>query len=54
MADAAPALPQDIMDEIRVLATDGFNYWKDNANEAQKAVGNEEYTKFTTDPAFLE
>ena len=55
MAEAeAPALPQDIMDEIRVLATDGFNYWKDNANEAQKAVGNEEFTKFTTDPAFLE
>ena len=55
MAEAeAPALPQDIMDEIRVLATDGFNYWKENSTDAQKTVGNEEMTKFTSDPAFLE
>ena len=40
MAEAeAPALPADIMADIRTEATDGYNQWKNNATDAQKAVG---------------
>ena len=49
----APALPADILADIRTLATEGFNYWKENSTEAQRAVGMEELRKWTEDQAFI-
>ena len=55
MAEAeAPALPADIVADIRALATEGFAYWKENSTEAQRAVGIEDMRKFTEEPAFIE
>ena len=54
MAEAeAPALPADILADIRTEATESFNYWKENSTEAQRAVGMEELQKFMTDEAFI-
>ena len=54
MAEAqAPALPDDIMADLRTETTESFNYWKANSTEAQRAVGVEEMEKFTTDEAFM-
>ena len=54
MAEAeAPALPADILADIRAEATESFGYWNTNANEAQKAVGAEDLVKYTSDPEFL-
>ena len=53
MADAAPALPADILADIRTEATESFNYWKETSTEAQRAVGMEELRKFTEDEAFI-
>ena len=54
MAEAeAPALPADILADIRTEATESFNFWKENSTEAQRAVGMAELEKFTTDQAFI-
>ena len=54
MAEAeAPALPADILADIRTEATESFNYWKENSTEAQRAVGMEELRKFTEEPEFI-
>ena len=52
-AEAAPALPADILADIRTEATESFNYWKENSTEAQRAVGMEELRKFTEEPEFI-
>ena len=49
MADAAPALPADILADIRTEATESFNYWKETSTEAQRAVGMEDLRKWTED-----
>ena len=49
----APALPADILADVRTTATESFNYWKENSTEAQRAVGMEELQKFMTDEAFI-
>ena len=54
MAEAeAPALPADILADIRTLATEGFNFWKENSTEAQRAVGMEELRKWSEDQTFI-
>ena len=54
MAEAEqPALPADILADIRTEATESFNYWKENSTEAQRAVGMEELRKFTEEPEFI-
>ena len=54
--EAAPALPENIMTEVRELVTDSYNYWKSNATADQVAIGEAEMEKFMTnsDPAFVE
>ena len=49
----APALPADIMADIRTEATESFTYWQATATEAQRAKGMEEMQKFMTDEAFI-
>ena len=49
MADAISA---ELMADIRTHATDGFNHWKENATEEQKAAGIAELAKWTSDEAF--
>ena len=54
MAEAeAPALPADILADIRTEATESFNYWKENSTEAQRAIGMDELRKFTEEPEFI-
>lgn len=43
-----PALEQKLKD----LAAAGYEYWKANATEAEKAAGEAELAKFTSDPDF--
>ena len=53
MADqAAPQLSAELMTELRTLTTDGFEHWRTNCTEEQKAAGLVELEKFTSDPAF--
>ena len=51
--EQAPQLPEALLAEIRAQATEGFNFWKENSTEAQRAVGMEELQKFMTDEAFI-
>ena len=43
MAEAAPALPQNIMDALNSRATDYYNNWKTTATEEQKQQGWDRY-----------
>ena len=53
MADqAAPQLSAELMTDLRALTVDGFEHWRTNCTEEQKAAGVVELEKFTSDPAF--
>ena len=52
--EQAPQLPEALLAEIRAQATDGFNFWKENSTEAERAVGVSDMAKFENDPAFVE
>ena len=36
---AAPQYPAEVIAELQEMAEEGFNYWKDNSSEEQRAVG---------------
>ena len=40
------------MADCTAMATESFNYWMTNCNEAQKAAGLAELERFTNDEAF--
>ena len=52
MADAAPALPAGLVEQINARATEQYNKWKTSATPEQKAAGIEKLNKFRTDEEF--
>ena len=51
MAQAAPALAQNVMDAINTRATAQYNAWKTTATPEQKQGGMERLEKYRNDPA---
>ena len=54
MAEQAPQYPAEVVAELNEMAAEGFEYWRTNSTDAQRAVGQEELRKMTEDPAFME
>ena len=45
-------ISNEVMTDIRAHATDGFNHWKENATEEQKAAAIADETRWRTDSSF--
>ena len=51
---AAPQLPEAVVASLSEMGAEGFEYWRTNSSDAQRAVGEEELRKMNEDPAFME
>ena len=51
---AAPQYPAEVVAELNEMAAEGFEYWRTNSSDAQRAVGQEELRKMAEEPAFME
>ena len=55
LADAADVqLPAEFIDEAHQLVAEGFEYWRENATQAQKDLGTAEVDMMMNQPAMME